>query len=279
MLFATEHTLSEMIVTFLGERRAATALFLHQEINRSLRPCSLQGVYHELRKLQREGVVVKVGETYTLNLSWVFELEEFASSVYENYVKSPSARVVLPASNSSNVWRFSNLLKTDDFWAQLLLVLYRETDQKILFNWIPHPWFYFAQVEKVEQFYRVLEREGRRIYSVIGGDTYLDRRYAEGVSPKVYTYSLKHGPFQGDSSTYLYFIDEYVLTIKLDPLTTKRIDGLFRSIKSPADMDYHRIYNTLDSQARIVVRLRHQPRKAKALIKEYCDFFGISEMG
>lgn len=142
------------------------------------RPTTLQGVYHELGKLQDQNVVIKVGQAFFLNITWANELLNFADTLYEKYFNSTEALSFLLNEKKRQSWKFTSGIRADDFYVHASLALCRAMKCKEIFEWVPHPWFFLVDSEKKEKRYQqTLQREKIRIYCAIGGDSTLDRAY------------------------------------------------------------------------------------------------------
>lgn len=275
MIHSDQNRLEQKIIRLLAHHPAQTAAWLHKACCDSQHTYTLQGIYHELRKLQKLGVVVKVGELFSLSLSWAFEFVTFADQIYDNYVESPSHLEILPQENSSKTWQFSNLLRLDDLWVQAMVAIFNQSEAKQKFGWNPHPWFYFAQVEKVNQYYRMFKQRGWKYYSTIGGGTFLDRHYAESMDPSFYEYRLEQTPVFDDMSKYQALIGDFLVTVKLDLETTTKIEELFTSITRLADADYRTVAQVLNSRGKFSIKVEHNPRKARAYTRKFREFFGV----
>ena len=270
--------LSQRIIELLADSPGANAAWLHQECNLRYRNCSIQAVYQELNKLQSQGIVVKVKNTFSLSLSWSFSLINFADKIYDNYVASASHLQIIPERSSQISWRFNDLLRLDDLWVQAMIALFGHTRSKQMFSWIPHPWFYFAQIEKVSQFYKLYEQEKWHYYATIGGDTFLDRYYAQNMKVSRFEYRIGQTPVFSDMSKHYCIIGDYIISVKLDKLTSQRIEELFSSIHSLADATYERVSLVLSAKAKLTLKIEHSPTKAKKYAKKFARYFGVSKL-
>jgi hypothetical protein len=126
MILSDPERLESLLIRLLAAHPSSTACWLHQHCCTKQRSFSIQGIYHELRKLQKRGVIVKFGDVYSLSLSWAFEFVQFSDQIYDHYIESPSHPEILPKENSSKTWGFSNLLRLDDLWVQAMIAILRE---------------------------------------------------------------------------------------------------------------------------------------------------------
>ena len=275
MLLRGNDRLDELLVQFLGLHGAMEVSELHAACSKSGRDVSVQGIYHELRKLQKLGIVLKVGVTFQLSISWASEFMLFADRVYENCINSASARAILPLEGEKRTWEFTNLLRMDDFWVQIMQTFFAETGNRELFGWIPHPWYYFAQPRKVLDFYRFVTRENRRLYYVIGEETFLAHRYVETLSADIFSHSFAPSPVAFGKHIYLDVTRPYIVKISVDMATARRIEQLFLSIKDIADLSFVAVDRALNQPARLRVQIVHDDEKARRLERKFRDYFGL----
>lgn len=274
MLHSDIHRLEQRIIHLLAEHPGASASWLHAECSTRFGPCSIQGIYYELRKLQKAGSVVKVGDTFSLSLSWAFELVNFADVIYDRYISSASSLEIIPEAQSSRTWKFTNLLRLDDLWVQTMIALFEHTGCKQKFAWTPHPWFYFAQVGKVNQFYKLFHQRGWKYYATIGGTTFLDTHYAQQMDTRFFEYRIGEAPVFGNMSQHHGIIGDYLITVKLDSATTARIEELFQSIHCLADAHYQRVAEVLNTKGKLTLKVEHNPKKVGAYTRKFKNYFG-----
>jgi len=275
MISTHSNRLESIIVGLLAKQPLQTASRLHKHCCLGNRKYSLQIIYHHLRKLQTEGVVIKAKDRFSLSLTWAYECLHFADLVYSRYLESPSHLELIPEDHSAKSWQFSNLLRLDNFWVQAMIAIFSHSGAKLKFGWNPHPWFYFAQPDKVQRYYAMFKSRGWRYFSTIGGDTYLDQRYAESMDASFYEYRLNQTPVFDDMSRYYSLIGDYIIAVKLDQATSRRIDELFMSIKSESDIRYHQVSKALNTPGKLSITIEHNPRKAGRYTRKFREYFGV----
>lgn len=273
MLKTLERQLENRIIELLSLRRGLTAGELHRRLIQS-RKISLQGVYHELRRLQREGVVVKYGKTYGVSISWILEVQQLTEKLYKEYVREASPADILPEAGQRRQWKFSDLRRLDDFWMQAIFVVFEATDE-IMYEWSAHPWYFFAHTEKVDQFYRGLLARKRKFYKILGHEGYLDRLYAQRMNPQIFEFSFAPSPFADRQSEALLVCGEYLITIKLDPASTKRIDRLFSEVRSAAQFQYQKVFEVVTQAGEFKLIIERHPKKASRLRRQFEEYFFV----
>lgn len=275
MILRSKNRLDEIIVEILGTKGSQTATELKRYIDLKKRSCSIQGVYFELRKLQTLGVILKVRETYHLNITWASELMDFADNVYELYINSANADAILPEPNKTKSWTFSDLFRMDDFWVQIMQILFVETGHENLFGAMPHPWYYFSQPKKVLDFYSYALRQEKKLNYIISKETFLANLYTAKVDPRLLEYSYSTPEFEVDHKSCTICMPPYIMSYTLDQETYEAIDNLFMNVKSNKDMTYERINLAINLRKPIKVKIEHKERKAKRLEKNFREYFAI----
>lgn len=275
MLSIHSRRLESVIIRLLATHPLQTAAWLHRHCCLGNRDYSLQIIYHHLRNLQKDGVIIKVKDRFSLSLTWAYECLHFADLVYSRYLESPSHLELIPENNCSKSWQFSNLLRLDNFWVQSMIAIFSHSGAKLKFGWNPHPWFYFAQPDKVQRYYAMFKSRGWRYYSTIGGQSYLDRRYAESMDAGFYEYRLNQTPVFDDMSRYYSLIGDYMITIKLDRATARRIDELFGSVTCESDIRYHQVSRVLNTPGKLSITIEHNPRKVGRYTRRFREYFGV----
>jgi hypothetical protein len=239
------------------------------------REYSIQGVHKELNKLQKEGVVYKVGGAYGLRLPWVLEFISQADTMADTYVERPQLAHILSDTDKKEIWHFTDLLKLNDFWGHVLVALVQQSKSKVLLGWNPHPWFHLAQTKQEDQYMQALKRAQAKLYLIVGGSSVLDKWTEKFWEKGIVQYSFGKSSLHGERATYLNVIDDYVLTIKLDARTAKAIDTLYDDTKSMNDIDMQGILSIFCGKTKATMWLEKNPVKAKNIKTRFKKYWGI----
>ena len=232
-------------------------------------------MYKALHQLQEEGVLLKEGMHFSLRLAWVHDVLAYGDTLKKQYRESFTASSILPDENKKEIWHFSNLYSLNNFWSQLLLVLVGSVHNKTLLGWNPHPWFHLIQTAQEEKYIQALHALRAKLFLIIGGQTYLDIWASQFWDKKTVEYAYaKAATFGFKRSEYINVISEYVVTVKLDAVTTKKIDSLYDAAIRPEDINLPEIIAMLNSDVRAAVWLEKKPAKAQKIRKQFERFFG-----
>lgn len=236
---------------------------------------SVQGLYKELKKLQAEGVLFKLRNKYSLRLPWVFDFLSLADQLSATYIERPQLPLVLPEINKKEIWHFSDLLKMNDFWSHILLILIQQSKHKVLLGWNPHPWFHLVQTRQEEQYIKALKLAQSKLYLIIGGASFLDTWAEKFWDKETVHYSFGESDFHKERSTYFNVIDDYVVTVKLEPKTAQAIDAIYEYTKSIDDLNLQSILSIFHQKTKCSIWLEKNPEKARKIATKFKKFWGI----
>jgi hypothetical protein len=268
-----KESLEDKIVVSLGNNSHATAEQIKLFIPDSY---SIQAIYQSLKKLQEQGVVVKVKDNYSLKLSWVIGLRNFTQNLENQYVQSLRLNDIAPLFTKKSIWRFNSLISLNNFWAQLLLILIQESKTKTVFDWTPEPWYYLAHTEQEQKYLSALKSLSGKVYMVIGGKTYLHKSVEQYLNPKFVEYSFSDKLFEKDNDTDFSVIDDYILTVSLNKNLLNKIKQLYKNTKDQQDVDINKVLEIFFGEFNAKMTLEYNPAKAKVIRKKFIKHFGIN---
>lgn len=271
MWFSSRTTKKSLIVSALARKGPLTAKQLQRLP--SPRPVSIQAVYKDLRHLEASGIVVRNSGVYSLSFPWLLEIAEFARDASAVYFQHADVRTLL-GGNTKRVWRFSDLRFLDSFWMEMILGTAQVTGTKTIFGWIPHPWFDLLQFGKVSRFRDQLLGSGVRASVIIGGDTALDKDICKRWPARLYEWSTAPGPFEGQDSTYVQTVGDYVITVTLDEESVRLVDQVFRKSSSLSSISLPNLNQLLVNKPRASLAVEKSPSKVLKLNRKFVEYFG-----
>ena len=277
MILQGKQTLEEKIVTLLIKQANLTVEDIHRKISDESKNYSLPAIYKELGKLEFQGVVVKDKKRYSLRLPWVIDFLSLADLVSHTYLDNPTLASVLPNMGEKKIWHFTNLLRLNNFWAQVLLILVHHSTGKQLFTWMPHSWFHLIYTDSEAQYLKSLRLAHIHLYLICGGNGPLDRWSERFWKSSHISYSFSKIPFSDDPFTYVNIVGDYISTVKLDRKIHDIIDHLYQSTSTVIEINFEHILSLLQQKVKAVMWLEHNPIKAAKLRSRFIRFFGIKE--
>ncbi|MFN8392184.1 MAG: hypothetical protein U0136_17965 [Bdellovibrionota bacterium] len=273
MLLQQEPNLEELILKALVDLPGATAKAVLNHVQQNAGPFTIRGIYKELAKLQQQGILLKQGETYHVRLAWIMNLLAFGDRAYERYTSSSYlARSLSPEKQTE---RFSDLVKLDRLWTQLILTYHQLHPKSIMCFWCPYQWFALAHELTCRQFYDAINLTEFQRCHIIGDDTFLARRAVKDL-PKKGVYSFAKSPFDDERSTYYTVIADVVLTVRIDKETTARLHHLFHSVRSESELNPNLLDSVFGRRIRATLTTEVNASKALRLKRKFADYFGMT---
>lgn len=275
MLLQIDEDLEEKIVRILSAQSPATAQELQRLLSKEGQKYSLQGIYKELRKLQREGVILKVRERYQPTLSWMYSVVDLSRSLQSNYLVRQYSGEILPQSGENRRWVLTDFLRLDDLWLHLIMCFFQQAREPVMYEWLPHPWFLIFGAEKEKRMNRCLEKHKGRIYAIIGGDSLLDKIYCKNWEGAPVQLNFSSGPFEDQRCCYYSLLDDFLLTVKVPKKEAEVIDKVFETSGTKAEASEKFEKYLLNQKVRVPLLVEHNPEKAKVYRRKFKDYFGV----
>lgn len=277
MLLGTHKSVDECIIEVLARLRSASALKIHREICTNSRSCSLPAVYKELRKLQSQGILFKGHGEFALSFSWILNLSQLANQMYRLHTNSPISTDFLPSSSSKNSFTFTQMTKLDDFWMHALFVILQNSNSKVLYQWLPHPWFHLIHSHKVWSFHNALRIAGYKVQNIIGNNSFLDRYSTRFTTKGVYELNYAKSSFESNQSVYYSVSDSFLLSFKLDKTKCTELNSLYNSIKSWDDINVSAIIDVFSGSTKITASIDSNRSNIRKVWNRFIDYFNVSQ--
>lgn len=276
MLRTNERKLEELVVETLAESPHLSAEGIRLHVERRHRVFTVQAIYQELRKLERNGVVVRKRGLYSLRLLWLVEMSDFVSGAYVKFLKSDALLNEVPEEPGKKRWTFSNLRQLLDLWTELTFLLVPKVPvaERVLLEHVEHVWFHTANPVNEEQFARAMKRERVRYVLVSRGKTFLDTTYRESLSKFGGECAFGVTGFPGKPDTYLSVLGSYVIDVKLAPALAAAVRETYRKIKGPGDLEPQALLHFAASRGRCTLELSLNPDRARRERRKFESYFG-----
>ncbi len=274
-LLAIEPNLEHRILRLLGAQPHMSAAALRRAASQDGRAFSRAAVYKVLARLLDLGFVVRSGTHYSLSLTWVFDFLTMADRVSKTYFADTYIRTLIPSEGKRLTWRFSNLIRCNEFWNQLLLALLKLTTTPSVFAWVPYPWFVLLRDERETRLQEVFQISGRHFFTTFGPCGSSRRLVEEVYCRRNQIISFARSPFMHLKDTYIDVIGDYILTVTLSPETAKRIHSIF-STPGRQDAAIGQQLAALSQRCSAKVTVECNRRKSAKQRGVFADFFGVT---
>lgn len=272
MLLTPEQRLEELVVRELAQRPQLTATELKVRLSKE---CSLKALYKALNKLEDGGVIVRTKGSASLALQWILAMGSLTERMTSTYLSNPTALSVMPETGAKHTWSFTSLAQANMFWTQVIALLAHRSNTKVLFDWVPHPWFCLLQPKIERQFLSGIKSMDCRVFRIVGGNSYLYTLWKDYWAQMPGQTAFAPGPFDELRSKYLVVADNYVLTVQIDSKTTERLEALYELTTAPELVDIAETTGILYGSAKLKMTLQESSKRARPLSKKFCRYFGI----
>jgi hypothetical protein len=273
MIFHGSRQLDQLLVRLLARKPRQSAKSLHQQILRAGRDCSIQGVYHELRKLQRLGNIVKVNEYYSLSFLWIEDLANIAYMVQRRYVRNLAALLELPEPGKRKRWRFFDLRRMDAMYVQLTLALRRQEGKAPSYEWCPNAWFTLVQEDIEKQFKSAMHASQAPLYVILGGTSTIESEWVKTrVSPIIH-YARADYSFRSEGNSYVTVIGPYVIKAEIPRELAKKVRKILHESETVAQGNLKLNKLLMSRRWSCSVSATHNERMATRIRKRYARFF------
>ncbi len=276
MLLEPTQNIEEKVVKILAKKPGLTTYEILGILNESGRKYTYQGLYKELAKLRKNFVVIKTGQKFNIHISWAIELQNLVNRISKTHVEALTTEDIIPKAKKKKTWSFDKIGMLNNFWAQVLLVLTKNSKGKLVFDWAPHPWYHLSHTALENRYLEAMKLLGAKTYQIIGGKTYLDKwvvKYLEGQNIE---YTFAKSPFDKEQDTYYTLIDQYLVTVRIDPVTTQKIEELYSNTKVTEDVDYPKMFELFNGEVNIKLTIENNTTKIPIIRKKFQNFFGIT---
>ncbi len=234
MLASGKPKIDDLIVRALATRPAQTASELLQQIETRLKnKPTTQGWYKALRRLLAQEVLIKDGQTYSLNTRWVLSVIRWAEQAEKTHLISPPFEPVrLPKGKQRITFHFKSLVAMDTFWGHLLVYIASQAKRPpTLWAYNHHFWFYLAHEQSEVEYNKGMREYGVKTRMLIGSDGFLDR-WSTGFFDSTFKFWLHPVPLYKDETAIYNYLDGYFMEVKIATSAAKAIDQLFKETKN-----------------------------------------------
>lgn len=267
MILGSNKSIEDQIVEHLGHK-PESAKVLWAEIN-TKEPTTIQAVYKALRKLLKDGVIVKAGSKISLNEEWI----EKVGKLFAN--DTPAIQL---EEGEAVTYKFKGLSELDRHWKHVVKNFIKTLHGPV-FHSEPHEmWIHLAdryesQVEYITSF----EKHKKYCFLVFGGTTAMDKEYKREYQNEYLQVDLVDNPIFIKRNHFVTIIADTIITTILTEELGQRIDRVYDTT-STLDPDFGtKIQAAFANAGPVKLRIERNLRKAKQIRKVLSKNFFIPQ--
>ncbi|MBI2675433.1 MAG: hypothetical protein HYX24_03175 [Candidatus Aenigmarchaeota archaeon] len=178
------------IIDILSVERSLTAKKIYNRVRINGHHVSYQAVHKTLKEMTEAGVLIRQGKEYTISLSWVETINQFANKMKSVYSQTITAMEVLFKDHSNLT--FNTVMEMYRYFLEFLSSerCRQVMGEDISLGYLNHMWFSFIGTEDEQQQFREFMKKATGILFIRGNtsiDNLLAAYYTEvGKDVKVY---------------------------------------------------------------------------------------------
>jgi hypothetical protein len=269
--------LASKIVFILMTEPGLTAEVIRSKVVRLLRKqITVQGVYKELRRLQKNTIVFKARGRFFLSLPWLLESRSELERSIQTYSSLSVVGDLLPEAGESQSWRFSDIHAMDRLVVNLLVTMLRHGDDREIFHWDPYPWYAVFHADLAAPFLKEFLRGKHKAYGVLGAKSPISEKMIAAQQEFSHTWWIGAPLFAYREDTAISVKPPFILTIRYPHQAVTVFRELFKQ-KNPFTTDAVAPFQGLMSQKLSYrVTLAHNPGRAQTLVRSFRKLFELS---
>lgn len=265
-----KNSASDLIVSTLTAHWPLSAKRIHNRIRQEYASgLTYQAVHKSLQQLKEEGVLVKQGSEYLINLKWLENIAEFSNNVKKNYLGKDSKTFASSidnavASGNVTILTFSTIRDAD-----LFVINFQRKTNKTAIGHARHFWWALFYLKSTYD--KSTEKKYKKTYGLCRGKTPLDKWCVEFEN--VIGLSSKCGiDVAQDCDRYVY--DDYVIQVFIPLELIKRIDQIFEGSTRILDLDFRTLFKHIyEKKTTVQVIVSKNPKLANRIRKETLAHF------
>ena len=266
-------TTSDLIAEMLIDQQTLTADQIKIGLQAQGLKLSIQAVYLELRKLRKNAIVVKLGEQYLIRTSALFFMKNRIENSLNQLVKSMVSPSYSDTLSIQKKVKLTSLVDLHRFWSSLVLALVLESPGGVYFEWVPHAWFVLSDIDVESQVFAQHQELRIPYYLLIGGDSFLDKKYAEERRHVHGRTLFAECPVPSLARKYISVYRDYLVIITVDKDISNAVDELFTQTLNSSSPALKKASNILSKKGKITVEWRKDPEKASKLQDQMRSIF------
>lgn len=265
--------LLDSIIAILGKTPYIEFPELKKRLNEAGFNFTDQAIFKELRKLLKSDVIIKVKRKYALSIPWMLQRVETTNNWIQNYSKTPVVSQIIEGIEDKQTIRFKDLRRLKRYWSQMVLVLLKNSEDKTLYTWNPHPWQYIVDPDHEKDVMRSIEFANSKMFKIIGNNYYLDNIAKGFWQKKSLNYSYLKSPFHRQQNLYFSVIFPWIISVKLNKKTCDYLEQLFSTTKSLKDLNLAELIDFLENDAAGSLTIENNKKKSLKIKHQFIEFF------
>jgi hypothetical protein len=225
---------------------------------------TIQAVYKQLRVFETRQMVVRHSGHYSLSLTWIVNAQQTLGRAFEDKLSPRELDAYLPEKNEVKKWHFGDLLVFDRLLVQLLLATLERSHDRMLYQWMPIPWFVLVADELTRAYGKTMKARGNRAYVAVANDTILSTQFRKLVPSTHFSIEVHAKPRRMRCDHFVSVVPPYVITARYDMKTIealRQVSQVLDVTKAAAAL----FQSALRFKAKLTISIEHNERKSTVI--------------
>ncbi len=224
-------------------------------------------IYRILKYMEEKGICSKEGHYYVLDINWLAADVMRAEQWLENQLKQLNLKELLPEGMDKNTWQFINLKHAYFFLQQIIMSVLYYDKTRIMYVWTQHPWYFFCSDEAETNFNKLLNKWNGVTHRLIGGNTWLDRKYLDKWQMSKSSTFFGEKAFSAHKNNAITIVSNYVISFKMGKKITAAIEEIFDKAEKTEEIDYQLVNSLFNIREKITVEIDRNPIEANRIVR------------
>jgi hypothetical protein len=173
----------DLIISVLAEEWPLSVKELFSKISKEFRfKGTYQAVFKSVKELQNKKVLVKTGEKYELNISWIKNLQSFTETVETNYYATKKLKKVLDKNKKGEdtiLMNFESIFDAEKYLYYFVKNELKKSEPTKVFFEMNNLWKVLFYYRAEYNYYTKLEKLGHKFFFLTSSKTKIEKQAIE----------------------------------------------------------------------------------------------------
>lgn len=251
----------DLIISVLTEEWPLSIKELFSKVSKEFRfKGTYQAVFKSVKELQKKKVLIKTGEKYELNISWIKSLQSFTETVETNYYVSKKVRKILEKNKKGEdtiLMNFESIFDAEKYLYYFVKNELKKSEPTKVFFEMNNLWKVLFYYRAEYNYYIKLEKIGHKFFFLTSSKTKIEKE-AIDFYKKLNIKVKQTKPAPTDSIVF----GEYYIQVFIPEETKERIDKLL------SQENYFELIKLLSEETAVKVIAHKDKNLAEGIAKK-----------
>lgn len=263
-------TSASIILEILSKKPGITVKELHEYYNKKAQTqISIQGLYHVVRELVKQRILVKEEQRISIEAGWIQNLQKFLRKLESTYFKQDVTRShIILEEGESRTFKFNSPIEMDNFYSHVISTLteyYKHVDHVDInaYAYNTHNWFQLIRPAAERTLIDAFREANMKFYHIVGSNTYLNRMTLHMFEDYADLYFLMTASFPSyPQNYYIMSIGDIYIETALPPYIHRLVDDLFQKVKSLSEFNTDELTSLVSQPGKTAFTIHRNKKQA-----------------